>query len=269
MSYTSTDETTFAALLRQAGPGGKPVTAAWYIIPSKSICARWFNLLHWPYTLWHLSYVVIGAGLAEGLDWPVLCWTVLAFFLGMGIAAHCFDQLHGDPLRLGIKAGRLRFVGLTALAGAMAIGIWQIWAGQVPTQLVFAVPIGASLAYGYGQEWKGFHGDWQFAAWWAVFPFLVGYLAQGLDFNPAVAALVIFAFMTALVQRVLSTRVRYLRRQVGQATVTLETWHERQQEWLFGVMERKPWLLAPDEKALAGLSAAMVLHAVSGLLFHV
>jgi hypothetical protein len=163
----------------------------------------------------------------------------------------------------------LRFVGLAALAGAMSIGIWQIWAGQVPAQLVFAVPTGAALAYGYGQEWPGLHGDWQFASWWAVFPFLVGYLAQELNFNPAVAASAVFWFMTALVQRILSTRVRYLRRQVGKATVTLETWHEGQQEWLFGAMELKPWLLAPDEKALAWLSAAMVLYAVSGLLFHI
>jgi hypothetical protein len=194
---------------------------------------------------------------------------VLAFFLGMGIAAHCFDLLLGDPMRLGINVGQLRFVGLAALAGAMSIGIWQIWAGQVPPQLIFAIPTGAALAYGYGQEWKGFHGDWQFAAWWAVFPFLVGYLAQGLEFNPALAALGIFLFLTALVQRILSTRVRFLRRRVGKATVALETWHEGQQEWLFGAMELKPWLLAPDEKALAWLTATMLLLAVSGLLSHI
>jgi len=243
--------------------------AAWYIVPSENPWARWFNLLHWPYTLWHLSYVVIGAGLADGLSWPLLGWTLLAFFLGMGVAAHCFDLLHGDPLRLGLKAGQLRFVGLAALAGAMSIGIWQIWAGQVPAQLVFAVPTGAALAYGYGQEWKGFHGDWQFASWWAVFPFLVGYLAQGLDFSFELLPVGIFLFLTARVQRILSTRVRYLRRQVGKATVALETWHEGQQEWLFGAMELKPWLLAADEKALGWLAAAMVLYAVSGLLFHI
>lgn len=243
--------------------------AAWYIIPSKKIWARWFNTLHWPYTLWHLSYVVIGASLADQLDWALLGWTALAFFLGMGVAAHCYDLLQGDPLRLGIKPRYLGIVGALALTGAVAIGLVQISLGNVSVWLLEAVAIGILLVLGYNLEWPGLHGDWQFAAGWAVFPFLVGYFAQGIDFGPAVAALGIFLFLTALVQRILSTRVRYLRRQVGKATVTLETWHEGQQEWLFGAMELKPWLLAPDEKALAWLSAAMALLAVSGLLLHI
>lgn len=242
--------------------------AAWYIVPSERTWARWFNLLHWPYTLWHLSYVMIGASLAEQLDWALLGWTVLAFFLGMGIAAHCFDLLRGDPLRLGLNAGQLRFVGLAALAVAMAIGIWQIWAGQVPRQLVFAIPAGAALAYGYGQEWKGFHGDWQFAAWWAVFPFLVGYLAQGIHFSPTVPVMAAFLFVMATVQRTLSTRVRFLRRKTADPYLA-EGWGKPVLVDHGDHDGGKAWLLAPDEKALAWLSGGMVLLAVAGLLFHI
>jgi len=55
----------------------------------------WITLLHPPYTLWHLSYVAIGAALVPH---PVL-WrlgaTMLAFFLAVGVGAHALDELNG------------------------------------------------------------------------------------------------------------------------------------------------------------------------------
>jgi len=44
-------------------------------------------LLHPPYTLWHLSYAALGAGLAPVLDWWRLGLTLLVFFAGTGVAA--------------------------------------------------------------------------------------------------------------------------------------------------------------------------------------
>src|SRR4029078_5999844 len=41
------------------------------------------TLLHPPYTLWHLSYVCIGAALAPEFRWGILGLALLAFFLGM------------------------------------------------------------------------------------------------------------------------------------------------------------------------------------------
>ena len=41
------------------------------------------NLLHPPYTAWHLSFVVVGGCLAPVVSWPRLAWTVLAFALAM------------------------------------------------------------------------------------------------------------------------------------------------------------------------------------------
>jgi hypothetical protein len=243
-------------------------TAAWYMIPSRNIAARWVNVLDLPYTAWHLSYAALGAGLAARLDWALLGWTVLAFFLGMGVAAHCFDLVRGDPLRLRLNPGHLYLVGGLTLGAAAIIGFWQWLAGNVPFWLWVAIPTGVILAAGYNLEWPGLHGDWQFAAWWSVFPFLVGYFAQGVAFHPALVPLAAFAFLTAYAQRVLSTRVRYLRRKVRTATVSLETWHEGQREWLFGRMESKAWLLEADEKALAWMSAAMVVLAGAVLTFH-
>ena len=64
------------------------------------------TLIHPPYTLWNLSYVVIGAALAP--EWrPLRLGAGLAaFFLGLGVAAHALDELHGRPLTTHIPAGR-------------------------------------------------------------------------------------------------------------------------------------------------------------------
>lgn len=233
-------------------------TTAWYIIRSDSSWARWVNLLHLPYLIWHLSYPALGAALAAELNGPVLAWTVLAFFLGMGVGAHCFDLLQGDPLRLGLPRWQLWSVGLGFVGAAAGVGAGQIAAGNVPVAVAAALPVGVLLALGYSLEWKGLHGDWQFSAWWGLFPFLVGYFAQGIDFTPALILGGAFAVLSTRAQRVLSTRARYLRREVQGATVALQNhWHEGMGEWLWGAEELKPWLLAPLDQGLMWFSLAM------------
>ncbi len=51
----------------------------------------YITLLHPPYTLWHLSYVVLGASLAPTVRYDRLGATLLALFLAVGIAAHALD----------------------------------------------------------------------------------------------------------------------------------------------------------------------------------
>jgi len=60
------------------------------------------TLLHPPYTLWHLSYVAIGAGLAPHLEARRLLVALAAFFLAVGIGAHALDELKGLPPALVI-----------------------------------------------------------------------------------------------------------------------------------------------------------------------
>src|SRR6185369_16267483 len=80
------------------------------------------TLLHPPYTLWHLSYVAVGAALAPRIDWPLLGWTTLAFFLAMGVGAHALDELQGRPLQTLIPARVLAVLAGASIAGACAIG---------------------------------------------------------------------------------------------------------------------------------------------------
>lgn len=229
---------------------------------------RWVNILHWPYTLFHLSFVGIGAAMTPSLNVAVLVWITLAFFFGMGISAHAWDLCKGDPLKLGFRPGSLYAIGSVSLAVAVGIGLWQILIGQIPLVLLATLPMGVLFAVGYGLEWPGLHGDWQFSAWWAVFPLLVAYFSQGITWTWALLPVIVFVFLIAHTQRVLSTRVRYIRRTMTNTTttqldvalgdtitssVTLET------------LDTKGWLLAPDEKALAYLSFAMVFLAIAML----
>ena len=81
------------------------------------------TLLHPPYTLWHLSYVAIGAALAPQMKWGLLGWTTLAFLLAMGVGAHALDELNGRPLRTQIPAPFLVALAVVSIAAACAIGL--------------------------------------------------------------------------------------------------------------------------------------------------
>src|SRR3989337_4392230 len=83
----------------------------------------YITLLHPPYTLWHLSYVVLGAALAPTVRYDRLGATLLAFFLAVGIAAHFLDEVDGRPLKTRIPEGVLYGLAVLSLAGATALGI--------------------------------------------------------------------------------------------------------------------------------------------------
>src|SRR5256885_13122280 len=82
------------------------------------------TVMHVPYTAWHLSYVAVGAALAPHFHTGRMLWTLAAFALALGIAAHALDEQHGRPLRTEIPSGALAALAVTSLAGACAIGVW-------------------------------------------------------------------------------------------------------------------------------------------------
>ena len=125
------------------------------------------TLLHPPYTLWHLSYVAIGAALAPELDAKRLLWGLAAFALALGVGAHALDELHGRPLRTAIPRRVLIWLGASSLVAAAAVGIgaalaWTLW-------LLPFVAVGAFLVPAYALELVGgvFHTDLWFALAWS------------------------------------------------------------------------------------------------------
>jgi hypothetical protein len=220
----------------------------------------WWSLLHPPYTAWHLSYVVFGAVAAPQLNTHRLGWSVLGFFLGVGLTAHALDELQGRPLRTAIPERLLVGVALLALAGAIALGI--MGAIQVSLWFLPFIAFGAFIVIAYNTEAFGgrFHRDLWFAVAWGAFPALAGYFAQtGTVRWPA--GLVAFAcLLLSVAQRRLSTPVRNLRRRVAlvEGRMTLRDGRE--------VAVTEAMLRAAPEGALRVLSLALSSLA-AGLVF--
>jgi hypothetical protein len=201
------------------------------------------TLLHPPYTLWHLSYVAIGAALAPRLDWAVLGWTVLAFALALGVGAHALDELRGRPLRTRIPGPLLVALAAVSIAAACAIGI-AVAAARTWWLLAF-VAVGAFLVVAYNLELFGgaLHTDLWFGLAWGAFPLVTAYFAVAERLGWAALAGAGFALCSSLAQRALSTEVRFARRSAGDPEAT-----------------------RPLERALQLLSAALPLLAGALLL---
>jgi len=244
---------------------GEPA-AAFYARRGNAV-SDWWSLLHPPYTAWHLSYVALGAAVAPSLSWTDLAFTLLAFFLAVGLAAHALDEQQGRPLRTGIASATLWAVAGLSLLGAVVLGIvGAFFRDGSNWALLAAIPIGAVLVVGYNLELFGgrLHNDHVFAWGWGGFPVAVGFLAQSPppEAGPvaAAAAMTLAAVGTSYAQRRLSTPARRLRRDTASVTGSLTTADGA------AVPLDRATLLAPLEGALRALSWAVPVTAVAVLL---
>ena len=173
------------------------------------------TVLHLPYTLWNLSYVALGAAIAPHFHTGRMLWTMAAFALALGVAAHMLDELNGRPLKTRIGSGTLVALSILTLAGACAIGVWAAF--RWGFGLLGFVAVGAFVVPAYNLEWFGgrFHTAWGLALAWAGFPVLTAYFAQAQTIRPEAVLAAAYATAMILVQRTLSTPVRRARRELG------------------------------------------------------
>jgi hypothetical protein len=236
----------------------EPIRPSFYALPSGG-WSDYVTLLHPPYTLWHLSYVIFGAALAPALHYDRLAATLVAFFLAVGVSAHALDELRGRPLRTAIPAQVLWALAVGGLIGAVALGV--LGAVVVSPWLLAFVAFGLFIAPAYNLEWFGgrFHTDYWFAAAWGAFPLLMASFAMSGDLFIAAIIGAAMAFVISLAQRTLSTRVRGLRRRARSI--------EGRVLYADGTVEDidRAWATAPVERALLLVSAGMFLTAVSVL----
>jgi demethylmenaquinone methyltransferase / 2-methoxy-6-polyprenyl-1,4-benzoquinol methylase len=169
----------------------------------------YWTLLHPPYTVWHLSYVLLGAALAPSPDPKIVAGALVAFGLAVGIGSHAYDELQGRPLRTKIPSPALVALGTAALLVAIAIGV--VGATMFgPLFLLFVIG-GAAIVVLYGLEVPYVHSDVGFAVGWGAFPVAATAYATGA--HPASTILAaIAAAMLSLAQRRLSSRARSIRR---------------------------------------------------------
>lgn len=187
---------------------------AWYDIKGKGWLRDLIIILHLPYTLWHLSYALIGAALAPQLNWGTMGWTVLAFFLGMGIGGHCLDELCGRPLRTKIPGVLLWTLAVVSILGAVSIGVFvgvreTVW-------IIPCIIFGGFIVFAYNLEWaRGFfHYDFWFGFAWGAFPVMTAYIAQTHTVSWGVVLVAGACILYSMAQRVLSFHGRFFRRKV-------------------------------------------------------
>jgi hypothetical protein len=213
------------------------------------------TILHPPYTLWHLSYVALGAAAATTLHADRLWAALAAFFLAVGLGAHALDELRGRPLKTRLSAGSLIAIAIIGVAGAIAIGVVGILV--VSPLLVPLVVAGGLLVPAYNLELAGgrFHNDAWFALAWGGFPAFTGYFVNSLSIRPAGILVAAACCLLSVAQRRLSTPVRDLRRRTDSV-------HGEQRMADGRVLELgKQELAAPLEGALSALWLALVLLA--------
>ena len=217
------------------------------------------TLLHPPYTLWHLSYVALGAALASELRFERLAGTLLAFFLALGIGVHALDELNARPLRTRIPDAVLRALALAGLGSAVALGLAAT--PLVGPGLLAFIVIGLGLALAYPLELAGgrLHSDLWFALGWGAFPVLTAAYASGGALTAAAFAGAAYAVALTYAQRRLSTWVRSLRRATASVSgeLVLHTGERR-------ALDRARLIAAP-EAALRWLTGVAVLVAIVAL----
>src|SRR3990170_370952 len=217
----------------------------------------WWTILHFPYTVWHLSYVAIGACLAPVVSGRRLAGTALSFFLAVGIAAHALDEVHGHPLGTRLSNRTLWVTTLLGMAGALAVGVIGI--EEIGPWLIAFMVIGPVLVFGYNAELFGgrLHTDVGFAVSWGAFPVLTAYFAQAETVGIAAVLGALAAFGLSYAQRTLSTPARTLRRRTrhvaGSVTLADGT----------VVPLDAAILRAPLERALLGMSWSMAALAAA------
>jgi hypothetical protein len=216
------------------------------------------TLLHPPYTLWHLSYVALGAGLAPHPTAERLGWTLAAFALAMGVGAHALDELKGRPLQTRIPVRVLWALAAASVSAAVAIGVlaavrWTPW-------LLAFVAFGAFIVPAYNLELPGFHTGLWFALAWGAFPVLTAYFAAAETIRAEAVLAAAFAALLSWAQRVLSTPVRTVRRRVHAVSGEIEYAGGAREP----VTERL--LMGAPETGLRILSAATVTLAVAVLV---
>jgi hypothetical protein len=221
------------------------------------------TLLHPPYTLWHLSYVAAGAGLASPFSWPRFALALAAFALAMGIGAHALDELRGRPLQTRIPDAVLWALAAVTIVAGTVLGVYACIA-YTPLLAPFVV-FGAFIVVAYNLESFGgrLHSTLWFALAWGALPALAAYVVEAETVRAEAIVIAAYATLLSYAQRVLSTPVRDTRRRVVAVTGTIE-----RSEGGSSAVTRET-LMGSQETALRLLAAAAVALGIALLLLHV
>jgi len=199
--------------------------AEWFVPPIGPVKFRIFlGLLFLPYTGMVLAYTVIGATLAETIDPQRVVALAIAYFLGLGIAAHALDALGNRGVKpWGAHFSPAQLWGLVIITSLLALAILVYYASRYTP---FLWPIGLLeffFLFAYNREWfKGrFHTDGWFFFSWGVLPVLAGYVMQTNRLSFASLSVALAAGLFALVEITASRPYKILKRTPDQEAASL------------------------------------------------
>ncbi len=205
----------------------------------------------------HLSLVTIGACLMGPVNAVRLAVTLVAFFLAVGIGAHCLDELHGRPLGTSIPTWQLILASGVGVGGAVILGVAGMF--LVSPYLAIFICVGVLIAVGYNLEL--FHGRLHSTAvlvlGWGAFPVLTSYFAQHAKLGVSSLFAAAFGALITLIQQQLSSPARDLRRRTASVQGTIV----RSDGTTVAISERT--ILQPLERALRTLCWAGVAMALA------
>jgi hypothetical protein len=233
---------------------------AWYSIEGQGFLRDFVNLLHLPYTLWHISYVVMGIAIAPTIFVGRSVATVIAFLLGLGVGAHALDETMGNPLQTKRSKAELYALGFGALAAAIAIGIYYVIALSVLLLPFLVIEAFFAIVYNLEIFGKRFHTTLIFALSWGSIPFLTGYFVNALSLSLPALIVAIAVGLLTVVQRTLSTQARFFRRKLPVPVESLKLASGTQ------VPVSSSELIFPSERSLKVLTATVFLLAIALLL---
>ncbi|MCZ7404266.1 MAG: hypothetical protein O8C67_04955 [Candidatus Methanoperedens sp.] len=161
--------------------------------------------------------MTIGFALEKINNESLYIWTVIAYFFGLGISAHCFDQLKGmgSSYVKHLTQTELFIIGLFSLVISLAIGttimlVYSKW------NLIWLMPLQAFfvLSYPVAKLFKGiFHTDFWFAVSFGAVPVIVGYYINTDSFTLISSMWAVLCFSLSYMEITLSRYVRKRRKE--------------------------------------------------------
>jgi hypothetical protein len=176
------------------------------------------GLLFLPYTGMVLAFTIIGAMLAELIQWDRVGAKVVIYFLALGIGAHALDAVGSKgtrPWGTVLSDKLLWTMALSSITIAYAVGIYYIML-YVPLLSLIAIAEGFFL-FAYNLEWFGgrFHTDAWFAVSWGGLPVLAGYILQTNRISLAALVVAISTSLFSLAEINTSRPYKALRRRLA------------------------------------------------------
>lgn len=230
---------------------------AWYTVEGQGVLSDLVNLLHPPYTLWHLSYVLIGIALSPTIYLERSIAVVVSFFLGLGIGAHALDETMGNPLKTKLSKPELYLLGLSSIIIATSIGAYYVITLSPLLLPIILVEVFFALAYNLEFFNKKFHNSFVFSISWGMLPFVTGYFVNALSISPGALLTSIAIGILTYVQRTLSNQARSVRRNLESPVKSLKLENGRE----VPITEKD--LISPAEKSLKALTITIFVLAVA------